>query len=139
MERLSVDFFGIEQDCVARAKQIFVRFLGLIISVIGIIVRAIILFQGDGTTSPCPECSRLSGVSFPPWGSATNKWWYCDDCTSVTAQLVTSPVMSLELNCPDKTIISVALGNNTMIDQSALVRKLPSYCRQYCPNKNKKL
>jgi hypothetical protein len=39
MERLSSDFFGMEENCWSQTKQIVVRFLGLIISVIGIIIR----------------------------------------------------------------------------------------------------
>lgn len=138
IERLSVNFFGMEQDCYARSKQIFIRFFGLIISIIGIIVSAIILLRGNGTTSPCPECSRLSCVTFPPWGSSTNKWWYCDDCASVTAQLVSAPQFHLELNCPDKSVISVALSNATLPDANALEQKLPTYCREYCPGKNQR-
>jgi hypothetical protein len=44
--------------------------------------------EGDGVTNPCESCSALSCISFPPWNPQDNRWWYCDDCSQVTAEWV---------------------------------------------------
>ena len=134
MERLSRDFFGMEQSCLSNTKQIIVRFFGLILSVIGVLVTTIILLEGDGTTNPCPECTWLSCVPFPPWAGATNKWWYCDDCGRITADIVREPSLHLALNCPDGTGATVGLDPDQEVDRDEIVRELPKYCREYCPN-----
>lgn len=135
MERLSSDFFGMEQSCWMKTKQIFVRFFGVIVTVIGILITVIILMEGDGQYTPCTSCTWLSCVPFPPWEGASNKWWYCDDCERVTANIVREPNLHLELVCPDGT--SVAVGIETEyeeIDREQLVKDLPTYCREYCAN-----
>jgi hypothetical protein len=91
MERLPTDFFGMEENCWSQAKQICVRFLGLIISVISIIITAIILLGGDGTTNPCPSCTWLSCVPFPP--AANEKWWFCDQCGAVEGKIILSELL----------------------------------------------
>jgi len=86
MERLSAGFFGMEEGWMAHAKQFVVRFFGIIISIACIVTTLILLLQGDATTKPCPGCTWLSCVPFPPWETNDNKWWYCDDCGRVTAE-----------------------------------------------------
>jgi len=135
MERLSSDFFGMEQSCWMKTKQVIVRFFGVIVSVIGILIATIILMEGDGQYNPCPTCTWLSCVPFPPWEGAATKWWYCDDCERVTANIIQEPNLHLELTCPDGT--SVAVGIETEyeeLDREQLVKELPSYCREYCAN-----
>jgi hypothetical protein len=134
MERLPSDFFGMEEGFFVQAKQIIIRFLGLIVSVILIIITAIILLNGDGQTAPCPNCVWLSCVPFPPWESYGDKWWYCDDCGRVSAEIVETPNLHLQLNCPDGTSVSVGLEEDGGIDREKLEDELPSYCREYCPD-----
>lgn len=134
MERLSSDFFGMEENCWSQTKQIVVRFLGLIISVISIIITAVILLEGDGESTPCPNCTWLSCVPFPPWESQSDKWWYCDDCGRVTAEIIQSPSLHLQLDCPDGTNVAVGLDSDRGVDRDKLERDLPSYCREFCPN-----
>ena len=163
MERLPSDFFGMEESCWSQAKQIVVRFLGLIVSVISIIVTVVILLEGDGESTPCPNCTWLSCVPFPPWESQSQKWWYCDDCgrgehllwmsrvkgwriytyfpridslilISVTAEIMQTPSLHLQLDCPDGTNVAVGLDSEEGIDRNKLESELPSYCREYCPN-----
>ena len=87
MERVSHAFFGVEEKrCWGTFKNIFARFFGLIISIAGIMAATIILLEGDGVTNPCESCSALSCISFPPWNPQDNRWWYCDDCSQVTAE-----------------------------------------------------
>jgi hypothetical protein len=158
MERLPSDFFGMEESCLSQTKQIIVRFLGLIISIIGskysekvpistassshktmfsptthvVIVTAIILLEGDGRTTPCPSCTWLSCVPFPP--TSTEKWWYCDDCGRVTAEIVQSPSLHLQLDCPGGTNVAVGLDSEEALDRQELEKELPSYCREFCPS-----
>ena len=134
MERLSSDFFGIDQTCFTKTKQIMIRFFGLIISIIGIIVAAIILLRGDGATTPCPSCTWMTCVPFPPWKDYGDRWWYCDDCGRVTADIITYPSPHLAIDCPDGTSVPVEIAAD--FDRDALERDLPDYCRQYCPDVN---
>ncbi|KAG7351212.1 rhomboid family protein [Nitzschia inconspicua] len=131
MERLPSDFFGMEENCFARTKHVVVRLLGLIVSIILIIITAVILMEGDGETAPCPNCQWLSCVPFPPWKS--EKWWYCDDCGRVTAEIIESPTLHLQLDCPGGA--SVAVGIETdQVDRNKLEAELPNYCREFCPD-----
>ena len=132
MERLPDAFFGMEEDCFTRVKQIMTRFLGLIISIILLIITTVILLQGDGETAPCPSCMWLSCVPFPPWKSQGEKWWYCDDCGRVSAEIVESPSLHLQLDCPGGTSVAVGLEAD-QVGRKKLEDDLPAYCREYCP------
>jgi membrane associated rhomboid family serine protease len=134
IERLSKDFFGLEESWMVRAKNFCVRFFGIIVTVVFICVTAIILMGGDGVTTPCTNCSWLSCVPFPPWQSQSNKWWYCDDCGRITAEIISEPYLHLELDCPGGTIGFVNVTTD-QLDRGKLEQSLPSYCRQYCPIK----
>jgi hypothetical protein len=133
MERLPTSFFGMEEGCWSQAKQILIRFFGLIVSIISIIIAAVILLNGDGETTPCPDCTWLSCVPFPPWEEKSNKWWYCDDCGRVTAEIVHGSDLHLQLKCPNGSYARVGLnsdGNDP--DRDELEKRLPSYCRELC-------
>lgn len=134
MERLPTSFFGMEEGCLSQVKQILVRFFGLIVSVISIIIAAIILLNGDGETTPCPNCTWLSCVPFPPWEEKSNKWWYCDSCGAVTAEIEHGPDLHLRLKCPDGTTARVSLSSDDGddLDRHELEKRLPSYCRDLC-------
>lgn len=144
IERLSVDFFGMEETWFARAKHFVLRFFGIIVSLVTIIITLIVLMQGDGETTPCPNCTWLSCVTFPPWEGETSKWWYCDDCGTVTADTVQTPYLHLNLDCPDGTVVSIDLTNEDDVSKAVLQRRLPTYCRAFClgavaPNNNSTL
>jgi hypothetical protein len=132
IERLSSAFFGMEEDVWARTKQFVVRFAGLIVSVVTLVTTTAVLLRGDGETNPCPGCTWLSCVPFPPWASYENKWWYCDDCGRVTADIINDPSVHLELNCPSGSTAIVDLSDTEYIDRDELVKKLPAYCREHC-------
>lgn len=137
MERLPTSFFGMEEGCLSQVKQILVRFFGLIVSVISIIIAAIILLNGDGETTPCPDCTWLSCVPFPPWEEKSSKWWYCDDCGRVTAEIEHGSDLHLRLKCPDGTAARVSLSSGEEgggLDRHELEKRLPSYCRDLCLN-----
>jgi len=90
--------------------------------------------QGDGATTPCPNCTWLSCVTFPPWEDNNNKWWYCDDCGLVSADIVQQPSLHLELDCPKGDIVTVDLTEEDDVSKDVLQKKLPYFCRQYCPH-----
>lgn len=130
MERLSTDFFGMEEGWTTRAKHIFFKFFGLIFSLVALVVTLVVLLQGDGETTPCPNCTWLSCVTFPP----ANPWWYCDECGRVTAEVVSEPQLHLEIDCPSGKIGIVDLSNELDTSRNSLQKKLPSFCREYCMN-----
>jgi len=131
MERLPDAFFGLEESCYVRVKQIMTRFLGLIVSLILIIITTVILFTGDGVTAPCPNCMWLSCATFPPWASQSDKWWYCDDCGRVTAEIKVTPSPHLSLDCPGGTSVTVGLEID-QVDREKIEDELPAYCREFC-------
>lgn len=133
IERLSADFFGLEEQWTTRAKHFCMQFSGLVLAVCSLIVSLVILFQGDGKTTPCPECAAISCVTFPPWAEPTKKWWYCDDCGTVSAELGSQPYYHMNITCPGGAIASIDLSEKGDLSTSDLQRKLPSYCREYCP------
>jgi hypothetical protein len=132
IQRLTADFFGMEEGWTAQAKQVITRFFGIIISVASITVTLIVLFNGNADKTPCPSCTWLSCVPFPPWADSDNKWWYCDDCGRVTADVVSTPTFHLDLTCPSGATAAIELDPATF-DRSAASKHLPAYCREYCP------
>lgn len=133
IERLSSDFFGVDENWRTQLKHGLVRLFGLIVSFVAIITTLIILMQGDAVTTPCPRCTWLSCVPFPPWAGTNDKWWYCDDCIQVTANIISQPYLHLEINCPSGSFAEVNLTSTT-VDRAYLEKNLPSYCRSYCLN-----
>jgi membrane associated rhomboid family serine protease len=132
MGRLSTDFFGLEEGMLPRTKHFIARFFGVIISVAAIIATLVILLNGDGETDPCPACTWLSCVPFPPWEADNSKWWYCDDCNRVTADIVVEPELHLDLYCPNGNMAYIDLTGENSVGRDSLEKKLPSFCREYC-------
>jgi membrane associated rhomboid family serine protease len=135
IERLAVGFFGINIDKCSQLGNSFMRFFGLIISIIAIMVTTIILVQSDGLTSPCPGCRYISCIPFPP--HTKDKWWYCDDCDIVTADLFRSGqdagvYQQINLYCPNGDVEEILIANDGIDDKEVLRRALPSYCRAHC-------
>lgn len=134
INKLSTDFFGVEEGWLTQAKHFCIRFIGLIISVCALVATLVVLLQGDGETNPCPNCAWLSCVPFPPWASDADKWWHCDDCGRVTAEIVAQPYLHLELDCPRNTWIAEVNLTRSELDRERLEQQLPTYCRQLCPD-----
>jgi len=75
MERLSKAFFGVETNFCSRVQTFLVRFIGIILSVICIIIAFILLASlKNGTNFSCRWCRYFSCVPFPFWETET-KWW----------------------------------------------------------------
>lgn len=135
IERLAVGFFGLKSNNYSKAWSTFLRFFGLIASVISIMVTTVVLVQSDGVTSPCHGCRYISCVPFPP--RAEDKWWYCDDCDFVTADLFingagTGLYEEIELECPNGEIERIDISADAIYDKDDVRKALPTYCRSYC-------
>jgi hypothetical protein len=133
MERLSSDFFGMEEGWMIRTKRFVIRFFGIILSVVSLIISLLLLLNMDPTSNPCPGCTWLSCVPFPPWEGDATKWWYCDDCATVTAEIVQFPFNHLELECPGGYSATVNLTSAELANRKQLQRDLPDFCRSICP------
>jgi hypothetical protein len=136
IERLSTDFFGVATSKLSRIRNLLVRFSGLLLSVVLIMVTTALLVESDGGASPCSGCRYVSCVPFPPWAGEDDKWWYCDDCSRVTAdaKLDSSGYYSLSLTCPDGVIEEIDLSDELVTDRQWIRRQLPNLCRKHCDN-----
>eukprot|EP00574_Skeletonema_japonicum_P009915 CAMPEP_0201718010 /NCGR_PEP_ID=MMETSP0593-20130828/3609_1 /ASSEMBLY_ACC=CAM_ASM_000672 /TAXON_ID=267983 /ORGANISM="Skeletonema japonicum, Strain CCMP2506" /LENGTH=560 /DNA_ID=CAMNT_0048208189 /DNA_START=251 /DNA_END=1930 /DNA_ORIENTATION=+ len=119
IERLSTDFFGIAKSKCEIVRNGIVRFAGLLLSVVLIMITTAVLVDSSGTGSPCINCRYISCVPFPPWANEDNKWWYCDDCARVTAdaKLDSKGYYSLAMSCPDGVIKNVDLSDTAVTDR----------------------
>jgi membrane associated rhomboid family serine protease len=136
IEPLAHGFFGLRKFAPC---SFFLRFFGLILSVVGIMVSVAVLVGSDGTSNPCHGCRYVSCVPFPP--GAAEKWWYCDDCAVVSGQAKkddpSNPNLfsTLDLTCPDGVIepIDISDLNMTQSDEIQSIQNiLPSLCRHNC-------
>jgi len=136
IEPLPVGFFGVHSSTVEKVRAVLIRFLGLIVSFVLIIATTAILATMDPTQTFCSSCRYLSCVPFPPWKN-DSKWWYCDDCDFVSAQLYKNPDGDdyydlVELTCPNGAIEEIQILDEYYSKPDEIGQKLPAYCRQYC-------
>jgi membrane associated rhomboid family serine protease len=134
LERLGEGFFGVTGTKYDQFKKLVVRFFGIIVSVISIVVTTIVLANSDGTTSPCNGCRYISCVPFP---FREEKWWYCDDCDFVSADLYAASDGSglyetIDITCPGGNVTEVAIAKDGITSKEVLQKRLPTYCRDYC-------
>ena len=136
IERLAVGFFGVHSSG-KYAKQIslLMRFGGLIISVVSIMITTICLSNSDGVSSSCHGCRYVSCVPFPP--GSQDKWWHCDDCDTVTADLFVAANGSglyelVEVQCPNGDVESIPIAEHGITDREDVRAALPGYCRAHC-------
>ena len=133
IEPLSVGFFGVNTTSWQKAKVLVVRFFGIIVSVVAIMLTTLWLASADvvGQT-PCSNCRYISCVPFPFFQQ--DKWWYCDDCDMVTADLYTTGNVysRIDLTCPDQTIESINISSSGTTNRDDVQRRLPGLCREYC-------
>lgn len=120
-----------------QTQRLIVRFLGLIVSLVMITVTTGLLAGMDlEQAGPCPGCRYISCIPFPFGG---DKWWHCDDCDRVTAELYREGEFysQISLECPNNDIEVIPLeeGTFSLEDKNSLSRNLPSYCRQYCADR----
>ena len=140
IERLASSFFGIRATETAgsrwsRLAGLCLRFFGLIVSVLAIMVTTIVLVHSDGFTSPCHSCRYISCVPFPP--NSDDKWWHCDDCDVVTADIYksidgTGLYEQVDIRCPNGDVEEISIDFMRIYDQEELRGLLPPLCREHC-------
>ena len=74
-------------------------------------------------------------VPFPP--RSEDKWWYCDDCDMITADIYQSIdgsglYSSVNINCPNGEIEEIPIEDMQIYEKEELQRLLPKFCRNYC-------
>jgi membrane associated rhomboid family serine protease len=136
IKRVSTNFLGEFQQWgfFQRTKQLFRIYFGLVLSLFAIIGGIVLLMNGDGVTSPCPGCSVISCVEFPPWVSYNNRWWHCDDCSTVTA-VVSMTSLQMNMTCPSGQNVTFPLHDDYM-NVDFLKKNLVSVCRNVCLKKH---
>jgi len=136
IERLPQDFFGKAHDSCSRIRNYAVRFFGLILSVVLIMISTALLVESDGGTSPCSNCRYVSCVPFPFWAPEDSKWWYCDDCDRVKGDVTKDDATGyydvLTLTCPNGEVETIDLSGQDIEDSDWLRNQLPTFCRQNC-------
>lgn len=132
IEPLAVGFFGVNSSTWNKIRMLIVKFSGLIISVVLIMITTTWLATSNPGESPCETCRYISCVPFPFFRE--EKFWYCDDCDQVTGNLFkTGNVYKrVELTCPDKTVVEIDISADMLTDKDIVRSKLPTYCRGYC-------
>jgi len=135
IEPLSVGFFGVQTTLFQKFRTVFIRFAGLIFSVVLIVATSAILATMDVSRAPCNNCRYLSCVPFP--FGVENKWWYCDDCDYVEATLFKNDendqyYSMIELTCPDGELEDIPIIDGMLADKEVIRRKLPNFCREHC-------
>ena len=134
IEKLATSFFGVGKGKDSQIRNLILRFFGLLISVITIMVTTVLLSQSDGSTSPCHGCRYVSCIPFP---FREDKWWYCDDCDFVTADLFLATDGSgvydfIEMTCPNDVLAEIMIVEDGLTTRDQVRRELPHYCRKYC-------
>ena len=102
----------------------------------GIVASSFVLFSGDGETNPCTTCTYMSCMTFPPWKEKDEKWWYCDDCSSASAEgtldTATGDFVELKISCPSGDTAIVGVDDSWPQDEVGLEEMLPTLCREHC-------
>jgi len=137
LERLSTAFFGVKKGLLFKFQTHLVRFFGLTLSIVCICISVVVLAESDGKrVTNCRGCRYVSCVPFPFWSPYDKKWWYCDDCDIVKADArqnrITNLYSSMNLTCPDDSIVNIDLSDAQINDQVFLQKQLPGYCRDHC-------
>lgn len=134
---VNVGFFGVELGSWNKMRMIFVRFFGLIFTLVLIMVTTIWLATSTPGETPCSGCRYISCVPFPFFQQ--EKWWYCDDCDFVSGDLYMNEnneyYVKVDLTCPDKTVIDIDVSANHIKQFNAMKKSLPTLCRQHCKSR----
>lgn len=133
LEALPVGFFGVVDTTWDKIKKVTVRFCGLIVTLVLILISTVWLATSDPGETPCSACRYVSCVPFPPFKE--EKWWYCDKCDFVTATLVRGADNFYEkvtLFCPDESLVTFDISDERITVQQTITQKLPTYCREHC-------
>jgi hypothetical protein len=85
------------------------------------------IFVDVNGPSPCP-------VPFSPWAREDKKWWYCDDCSQVTADAKLDPsgYYSFSITYPNGEIEDIDLSDQLATDRQWIQSQLSILCRKNC-------
>jgi len=134
IEVAAVNFFGYDASLWQKARLFTFRFLGLFIAVVCIIITCAWLATFEEDNNPCPNCRYFNCIE--------TRWWYCDDCDLVTADLYRTATTenedgvytSIDLTCPNGQVIeSIDVSAANISDRLEIRDELPDYCRDNCP------
>lgn len=138
IEYAALNFLGYNATAWFKLRRFTIRFLGLIVSAILIIITVTCLATLDMSKNPCPNCRYFNCVPFP---SAAHPWWHCDDCAFVSGDLYhvqgangTSYYSHVALTCPDGKEIQQIDLTYKVTDEQVVVDQLPTLCREHCKN-----
>jgi hypothetical protein len=137
IEPLAVGFFGVHTSTWSKVRTIAIKYGGLIVSLVLILVSTMTLAtMPDPTESPCSGCRYISCIPMPPFKD--DKWWYCDDCDFVTAVDLTKQgtiYSGINLTCPNDEILAIDISSDALSDRNDVGRRLPTYCRDHCDSR----
>jgi membrane associated rhomboid family serine protease len=108
------------------------RVVGMVLTIGTMAFTIVLLWQlDDAMTTFCPNCRYISCAPFPFWKQ--DKWWYCDGCSSVTANLITASDGSaeLEIDCPYGDTATVIFDSGESSPEM-VEPQIESLCRQLC-------
>jgi membrane associated rhomboid family serine protease len=136
MERLPLSFFGKGKGGCHRFRIAISQFFAAALVTSLLLVSSIWLSQSDGVTIPCPDCRYISCAPFPFW--TEDKWWSCDGCDAVTAELYKNEDGSfyneIEVFCPDGMPVfgDISEHEYSESDMDDMQKMLPGLCRTLC-------
>jgi len=137
MERLRPGFFGIEKTKFQKFSTSVLERAGIIACVVCILISLVVLLEGDGKES-CSWCRYLSCAPMPFWAPEDERWWYCDDCATITGtgNKKNGVFVTLSFTCPDgvQQISQLDISDDDITNVNSLTKKLPGYCRDECDN-----
>lgn len=134
IESAVIGFFGYKATFCDQLRSMLIRFFGLIASVIFIMLTTAWLASSEVGQNPCPNCRYFSCIPFPWWSDS--KWWHCDDCDRVVAQLYRRNGAdfydSISLTCPNREVEFIDVAKDAIGTSDEMKTKLPDYCRDFC-------
>lgn len=137
LEHLPLSFLGAKNGFCHRFRIKSLRFVGAAISVSLMVVSVGLLSQSDGLTTPCPGCRYISCIPMPFWREAGDRWWECDDCAAVQADVFRTRgdpfFKEVEIFCPSGEVVTVDVEDERFDDLKDVSNVVPDFCRALCP------
>jgi hypothetical protein len=134
MGLLPLSFLGVSSSLRHRVRIYALRLSSAILSGSLILLSIVLLSRSDGLTTPCSSCRYISCVPFPFWKES--KWWYCDDCNSVTGRsykrVVDEYYNRIDIYCPLGYNITINVFDEEFVSTAEISSRLPEYCRAEC-------
>jgi hypothetical protein len=134
MELLPLSFLGVSSTICHRLRIYALRICSAILAGSLMLLSILLLSRSDGLTTPCPSCRYISCIPFPFWKES--KWWYCDDCSSVTGRsykrVMDDYYNKIDIYCPTGYTVTVNVLDEEFVSTAEISSRLPEYCRAEC-------